>query len=152
MAAIAFPKIAPSARSYNPGSYPIEEFQGQNGAVTAVKFANRKKDSELTMTFQNITDADAFLIWKNHQDVMGGLDSNGDWNYIGVDHDSMLDGTIGGNFGVGIADDSMRWVTTEKKLNRRYRYAEPPQFVSTFPGRCTVTVKLRGYLDGPLNG
>ena len=56
------------------------------------------------------------------------------------------------NFGAGIIDDSMRAVTTEKRLNRRYRYAEPPTFVSTFPGRCTVTVSLRGYLDGPLNG
>jgi hypothetical protein len=150
MAAVRFPNIAPSSRSYNPGSFPIEQFQGQNGAVTAVKFGNRKADSELTMTFQNITDAEAFEIWENHQEVMGGLDSNGDWNYIGVDFDSGLDGTSG-NFGVGIANDSMRAVVTEKKLNRRYRYAEPPQFVSTFPGRCTVTVKLRGYLDGPLN-
>ena len=82
MTAISFPSIAPSSRSYSPGSFPIEEFEGQNGAVTAVIFANRKKDSELVMTFQNITDADAFKIWENHQQVMGGLDENGDWNYL----------------------------------------------------------------------
>lgn len=141
MAKVDFPRLCPSSRSYSPGSFPIEEFQGQNGAVTAVKFGNRLKDSELTMTFNNISDADGFLIWKNHADVMGGLDSNGDWNYIGAE-----------NLGGGIVDDSMRAVTTEKRLNRRYRYAEPPQFVSTFPGRCTVTIKLRGYLDGPFGG
>ena len=82
MSAIRFPNLEPSSRTYRPGSFPIEEFQGQNGAVTAVKFANRKKDSELTMTFQNITDEEAFSIWSNHQEVMDGLDSNGDWNYI----------------------------------------------------------------------
>ena len=151
MAKVDFPRLCPSSRSYSPGSFPIEEFQGQNGAVTAVKFGNRLKDSELTMTFNNISDSDGFLIWKNYADVMGGLDSNGDWNYIGVDFNTGLDGTSA-NFGAGIVDDSMRAVTTEKRLNRRYRYAEPPQFVSTFPGRCTVTIKLRGYLDGPLNG
>ena len=144
MAAVRFPNLEPSARSYNPGSFPIEEFQGQNGAVTAVIFGNRKADSELTMTFQNITDAEAFLIWANHQEVNGGLDDKGEWNYVqfpNTDTGAMA----------GISNQSMRAVTAETKLNRRYRYAEPPQFVSTFPGRCTVTVKLRGYLDGPNN-
>ena len=139
MAQINFPDLCPSSRSYNPGSVPIEEFQGQNGAVTAVKFGNRLKDSELALTFNNISDADGFLIWQNYS-MMGGLDSNGD-GIVGAE-----------NLGGGIVDDSMRAVTTERRLNRRYRYAEPPQFVSTFPGRCTVTIRLRGYLDGPLNG
>jgi len=145
MAAIRFPDLEPSARSYNPGSFPIEEFQGQNGAVTAVIFANRKKDSELTMTFQNITDEEGFAIWSNHQTVMGGLDDKGDWNYI--EFEKADAGAM-----AGIKHEPMRAVTGEFQVNRRYRYAEPPQFVSTFPGRCTVTVKLRGYLDGPLNG
>ena len=86
MAQINFPDLCPSSRSYSPGSFPIEEFQGQNGAVTAVKFGNRLKDSELTMTFNNISDSDGFLIWDNYTDVMGGLDSNGDWNYIGAEN------------------------------------------------------------------
>jgi hypothetical protein len=144
MAAISFPDLEPSARSYLPGSYPIEQFEGQNGAVTAVRFGNRKKDSQLTLTFQNITDAEAFEIWENHQEVNGGLDSEGDWNYIKFEKADA--GAM-----AGIKSDSMRAVTGEFKVNRRYRYAEPPQFVSTFPGRCTVTVVLRGYLDGPLN-
>lgn len=144
MTAKTFPDLKPSARSFKPGSYPIEEFQGQNGAVTAVIFGNRKADSELTMTFQNITDEEAFDIFENHQEVNGGLDDDGEWNYIqfpNTDTGAMA----------GIQDQSMRAVTAETRLNRRYRYAEPPQFVSTFPGRCTVTVKLRGYLDGPNN-
>ena len=144
MAAKAFPNLTPSARAYKPGFYPIEEFQGQNGAVTAVKFGNRKADSELTLTFQNITDAEAFLIWTNHQEVNGGLDDHGEWNYI--EFPASDTGAM-----AGIQDPSMRAVTAETRLNRRYRYAEPPQFVSTFPGRCTVTVVLRGYLDGPNN-
>lgn len=144
MAAISFPDLEPSARSYLPGSFPTEQFEGQNGAVTAVRFGNRKKDSQLTLTFQNITDAEAFEIWENHQQVNGGLDSEGDWNYI--EFEKADAGAM-----AGIKSDSMRAVIGEFKVNRRYRYAEPPQFVSTFPGRCTVTVVLRGYLDGPLN-
>ena len=96
------------------------------------------------MTFQNIADEDAFQIWTNYQDVMGSLDSNGDWNY--VEFEKADTGPM-----AGIKNQSMRAVTGEFRVNRRYRYAEPPQFVSTFPGRCTVTVVLRGYLDGPLN-
>ena len=143
MAAVSFPTLTPSARSYKPGSFPIEQFQGQNGAVTAVKFGNRRADSELTMTFQNITDAQGAEILANYDSVMNGLDSNGDWNYIqfpSADSGAMA----------GIPNQSMREATAETNLIRRYRYAEAPQFVSTFPGRCTVTIKLRGYLDGAL--
>ena len=143
MAAVAFPSLEPSARSYKPGAYPIREFQGQNGAVTAVKFGNRKADSELTMTFQNITDAEGSTILANYDSVMNGLDSNGDWNY--VEFPSANSGAM-----AGIQSESMREATAETNVIRRYRYAEAPQFVSTFPGRCTVTVKLRGYLDGAL--
>lgn len=141
MAAVNFPDLEPSARSYKPGSFPIEQFQGQNGAVTAVKFGNRKADSELTLTFQNITDAQGYEIFENHETVMGGLDSNGDWNYI-----ELPDTDTGAM--AGIKDESMRKATAETARVRRYRYAEAPQFISTFPGRCTVTIKLRGFLDG----
>lgn len=145
MSAIRFPDLEPSSRAFSPGSFPIEEFQGQNGAVTAVLFGNRKKDSELTLTFQNITDQEAFAIYLNHQEVMVGLDSNGEWNYVEFERADA--GPM-----AGIKSDAMRAVTGEFKVNRRYRYAEAPQFVSTFPGRCTVTIKLRGYLDGALSG
>ena len=97
------------------------------------------------MTFQNITDAEAFTIFTNYQEVMGDLDSNGDWNY--VEFEKANTGAM-----AGIKDASMRGVVGEFRVNRRYRYAEAPQFVSTFPGRCTVTIRLRGYLDGPLTG
>lgn len=144
MAAVRFPDLQPSSRSFTPGYFPTEEFQAQNGAVTAVRFGNRKADSELSLTFRNISDAEAYAIFDNHQEVNGGLDSNGDWNYIEFEQADA--GAL-----AGIKDQSMRAVTGEFKVNRRYRYAEPPKFVSTFPGRCTVTVKLRGYLDGSLN-
>ena len=49
----------------------------------------------------------------------------------------------------GVYSD-LRYVMAEKlTLDRlRYRYAEPPKITSTFPGRSTVSVVLRGYLDG----
>lgn len=146
MAAVNFPNLKPSARSFKPGSFPIEEFQGQNGAVTAVKFGNRKADSELMLTFQNITDAQGYEIFQNHETVMGTVpvvNGKSEWNYI-----EFPSTDTGAMAGIGGAQSPMREATAETSGVRRYRYAEPPQFVSTFPGRCTVTIKLRGYLDG----
>ena len=142
MAAIDFPNLTPSSRSYSPGEIPAVDFQGQNGAVTRIKYGNRLKDSELTMTFNNLTDDDAFLLWQNFQDVNGD-DLNGDWNYI-----KFKTSTESGM--AGIQNASLAAVTGEYRVNRRYRYSEAPQFTNTFPGRTTVTIKLRGYLDGAL--
>ena len=148
MAAVSFPDLKPSARTYSPGRVPLQEFTGQNGAVTAVKFGNRLVDSALSLTFQNITDEEAFDIWTNYSTVNGGVDDRGNWNYIEFPREDA--GAM-----AGIQFQSMRAVTGEYRVNRRYRYAitshRSLSEADGFPGRCTVTIKLRGYLDGPNN-
>ena len=136
-----FPNLTPSQRVYTPPSYPTAEFQGLNGAVTTVQFGRQAVDSQLQMTFQNITDEEAWQIVGNYASVNNDIDeATGERAYV--------------NFGPnapamdGIQSDLMRSKISEDKAQLRYRYLKAPQITSTFPGRSTVTVELRGYLEG----
>ena len=48
--------ISPSRRSYKMPELPIKEFQGLNGAVTAIQYGKKPVDSELVLEFTNIPD------------------------------------------------------------------------------------------------
>ena len=141
-----FPNIAPTRRSYTPARFPIREFQGLNGAVSTIQFGQKAVDSRLEMTFQNITDDQAYEIFENYEEVMNGRDdTTNEADYI------ELNGQM-----KGVANADLALVMSENpsqsgKQLLRYRYAEPPRIESTFPGRSTVTVVLRGYFDGAKN-
>ena len=140
----SFPDLTPSQRVYTPAVYPQKEFQGLNGAVTTLQYGVKPVDSKLQMTFTNISDEDAYAIFQNYQQVNGGFDENtGERDYVVLRADPYF-GEMAGVY------SDLRLVMTEKLTpdRLRYRYAEPPEITSTFPGRSTVTVVLRGYLDG----
>ena len=130
---VAFPNIRPSSRSYSPGSFPQTEFRAQNGALTVVRFGNRRVDSELSLEFQNITDADAALILANYEAV------NSRWDYVTFTTSNGARGVSGtlANYIREVGGSGLRW-----------RYAEPPSVTSIFPGRSTVQCKFIGIMDG----
>ena len=83
-------------------------------------------------------------IFQNYQKANGGFDEKtGERDYV-VLSAGLYTGQMAGVY------SDLRYVMAEKlTLDRlRYRYAEPPKITSTFPGRSTVSVVLRGYLDG----
>ena len=140
----AFPNLEPSQRVYTPAVYPQKEFQGLNGSVTTLQYGVKPVDSKLQMTFTNIADEDAYAIFQNYQKANGGFDEKtGERDYV-VLSAGLYTGQMAGVY------SDLRYVMAEKlTLDRlRYRYAEPPKITSTFPGRSTVSVVLRGYLDG----
>lgn len=140
-----FPSLTPSSRVYTAASYPQSEFQGLNGAVTTLQYGLQRVDSKLEMTFTNITDKEAYEIWANYRDVNGGYDQKtGERDYVYIS-DSQVD-TMD-----GVQSWALRQVMSDEGYANgalRYRYATPPVITSTFPGRSTVQVDLRGYLDG----
>ena len=145
MPAIAhpFPNLQPASRVYTPGIYPTNEFQSLNGSVTTIQYGGRKVDSALKMTFRNITDEQAMEIYQNYEYSMNGRDeTTGERDYVLLPKE--------GGAVAGIKDKTLREIIAERKptVDLRYRYAKPPEITSTFPGRCTVSVELRGYLDG----
>ena len=137
-----FPKLTPSSRRYIPGTYPTSEFQGLNGAVTSIQYGNLPVDSSLEMTFTNITDDEASAIFENYRDVMSNRDED-------TGRCSWVDLTTAQPALAGMTNNALK-IDVAQKVNEylRYRYAEPPQITSVFPGRSTVSIKLRGYLEG----
>lgn len=138
----AFPNITPTRRAYTPGTFPQKEFQGLNGAVTTLQYGVKTVDSKLEMTFQNITDTEANAILDNYEAVNGGRDSVGRQDYVELPTDG------GAVAGVDNSDLRLQIAERQSGPKLRYRYASPPVITSTFPGRSTVQVSLRGYLEG----
>jgi hypothetical protein len=131
MPAIAFPPIKPTGRSYSPGRYAQSEFQALNGATSIVRFGSQRYDSELSLDFDNIVDSGAALILANYERQNAG------------DHWVSFDASNGT---AGASQELAKYLG-ETVTELRWRYAEPPQVRSVMPGRSSVTVKMKGYLD-----
>lgn len=132
MAGIAFPSLKPSSRSYEPGAYPQTEFQAQNGAKTIVRYGNRRVDSRLQLTFQNISDADAVSILANYEAV------NSVWDYVSF---TQSDGAA------GAATSLSLYLREVGGSGLKWRYDGPPQVTSVYPGLSTVSCAFVGVLD-----
>jgi hypothetical protein len=134
MTAYAFPSIKPTSRSYSPGSYPQTEFQAQNGAMTVVRFGNRRVESKLSLTFSNIPDADASAILQHYEQV------NGNWGSV-----FFLPFTVD----AGVSDTNLANYMKERGgSGLQYRYDSPPDVQSVYPGISSVTCSFVGILDG----
>jgi hypothetical protein len=142
MAGVPFPNIQPTTREYTPGVVPESLFQSQNGAVTTVRFGNRVADSYLRMTFQNIDDEQAFEIFQHYQES-GAIDVNGNRNHSTFPRDSNIGSAL-----AGIKGDGLQRVMGEVPGFRKYNFDSPPVITSVFPGRSSVTVELRGTIQG----
>jgi len=128
-----FPNIKPSGRSYTPGEFPQTQFQALNGATTVVRFSNRRVNSTLQLSFDNISDADAADILDHYTSV------NDDWDYA----------TFTSNNGsAGADDDLVDYIQESGGSGLRWRYSGPPSVSSVRPGRSTVQCSFTGFLDG----
>lgn len=132
MAAVSFPALVPSSRSYEPGVFPETQFQAQNGAVVRVRYGNQRAGSRLSLTFANITDTNASLILQNYVDVM--------------DDDNYAEFTSS-NVAAGAGDSLVPWIRETNSL-LKWKYASPPSVQSVKPGLSTVTCEFTGELEG----
>ena len=131
MPAIAFPAIVPTGRKYSPGTYPKNEFQALNGAVSILRYGNRRSQSELSLDFANLSDDRAAQILQNYE-----LQNVGD-NWVVF---TAADGLAG-------ASGSMATYLGESASGLRWRYDGPPSVDTVAPGRSSVSIKMIGYLD-----
>lgn len=132
MPTVSFPSIAPTARTYAPGKYPQKDFVALNGAITRMVYGTRRSGAELSLDFDNITDANAALILQNYELVTAAN------NWIVF---SSTNGSIG--TGASLA----AYIQESGGSGLRWRYAEPPQITSVVPGRSSVRCRFVGELD-----
>lgn len=125
----AFPKLVPTARTFESGDFPVKTFKAQNGVEHRILYGSRRTNMKLSLTFANITDAEAESI---------------------LDHYEAVQGTFG-TLTVSMEDGKGGWEGNEDALGaglhgNNYRYEGPPQLVQVRLGISTVTVNLIGVL------
>ncbi len=68
---MAFPSLTPTARQFDPGDYPIKTFNAQSGAEVRILYGNQRTKMKLSLSFANITDANAELFIDHFDEVDG---------------------------------------------------------------------------------
>ena len=131
MAVRDFPSLAPTARTYRPGRLPETTFTAQNGATTFVQFGNTFVNAMLSLEFKNISDSDAADILSHYLSVVedDSVRFNFKRGFNGMSSE-LTDQMESG-------DDTLRW-----------RYAEPPEVSSVYPGVSTVQCSFEGFFYG----
>ena len=131
--AASFPSgLKPTSRSYRPGKFPQVAFEALNGATTMIRYGQKPYNAELTLTFANIDDNDAARIVDHYEERMA--------NFSSV--------TFASATGLAGLGSTLSSKVSESASGLRWRYAEPPQVESVYPGISTVTCTFTGYLDG----
>jgi hypothetical protein len=120
-----FPALQPTSRDFTPGNWPVKSYKSQSGAEVRILYGDTRTSMELTLGYDNISDAQAeqFL---THYD-----ETKGTYNTFAINSS-----TKAGWAGTGAAIDS-------GAINR-WRYADPPQVTAVKPGRSSVRVSLLG--------
>ena len=133
MALRNFPaNISPTSRSYRPGKLPETVFQAQDGSRSYVSYGQNFVDAELTLNFANINDGEVLEILQHYASTTGN-DSvlfSAAQGFQGMDADLVNNGIEKGN-------DLLRW-----------RYKDPPQVQSVYPGISSVQLQFIGVLYG----
>jgi hypothetical protein len=124
---MAFPALVPTSRSFDAGDYPIKTFKSQNGAETRILYGSNRTNMKLSLSYANITDANAEL-FLDHYDEMKGT-----FTTFGIDVAKR--GWEGNIDAIG--------ATTH---GNAYRYESAPQLTQVRPGVSTVTVSLIGVI------
>lgn len=130
--AASFPAVKPTSRSYRPGKFPQIQFEALNGATTAIRYGQKAFNAQLTLTFANINDTDAARIVNHYEERMA----------------TFSNVTFSGATGLAGLGSDLSAQISESGSGLRWRYAEPPQVESVYPGISTVTCTFTGYLDG----
>ena len=120
---MAFPSLTPTSRDFSAGDYPIKSFRSQSGAEVRILYGADRVDTKLSLSFANITDAQAELFVTHFDEMRGTYDTF-----------SLPSAVL-----IGWEGSSS---TLDAPTNASWRYEAAPRVASVMPGRSTVTVDL----------
>ena len=143
MAKVYFPSIAPSSRSYSPGTYPKTEFESLDGTKTILRFGNKRVNATLQLGFSNITDANVFSILATYKD------SNENWTATeSVWIEFVENGVRNKVVTAGVTDVNLQNQYIEE-TQLKWRFSAPPTVTSTGIGLSNVSCSFVACLDSP---
>ena len=125
--------LEPTSRSFNPGDYPVKTFKSQSGAESRILYGSKRTNLKLSLTYENITDANAELFVEHYDEVKGTFER------FDIASARINDGAKTG------WDGSFETIGAGSSGNV-YRYEGPPELTQVRPGISTVTVNLIGVL------
>ena len=70
---MAFPNLTPTSRSFESGDYPVKTFKSQNGAEVRILYGDKRTNMKLSLSYANITDAEAEQFLDHFDEVQGTL-------------------------------------------------------------------------------
>lgn len=123
-----FPSLNPTARSFNPGNWPVKTFNAQSGAEVRILYGDTRTRMEFELTYDNIPDVQAELFLAHYDETKGTyftffIPPSARAGWTGTSPPLSLGGSALGN---------------------QFRYAEPPQVTAVRLGRSSVRVRLIG--------
>lgn len=121
---MAFPSLTPTGRQFTPGDFPNKRFNAQSGAEIRVLYGARRVNAVLSLSYANVSDANAELFLDDFNAQLGTFRS----------------------FTLPLAVFE-GWSGTTSKLDApsgtKWRYDAEPQVQAVRPGISSVTVSLR---------
>ena len=120
-----FPALQPTSRDFTPGNWPVKSYKSQSGAEVRILYGDTRTNMELTLGYDNISDAQAQQFLTHYDETKGTYNTF-----------TINSSTKAGWAGTTTAIDS--------GTVNRWRYADPPQVTAVKPGRSSVRVSLLG--------
>ena len=120
---VAAVALVPTARSFEPGDFPVKTYKAQNGAEHRILYGSSRTNMKLSLTYANIKDADAEQFLDHYETVQGTFQTFA----LGKiqDPDSSAHGTDPARGGWEGNLDALG----VEASNNSYRYEGPPQVV-----------------------
>lgn len=124
---MSYPSHKPTARSFDPGDYPIKKFRSQSGVEVRILYGDKRTGVRLQLSYDNIPDTDADDFVAHYDETKG----------------SFLSFTLPSQFRSG-------WSGTAGAIDvptdNEWRYESPPSIQQVRPGISSVKVSLIGVL------
>ena len=120
-----FPNLKPTARSFDAGDFPIKSYRSQSGVESRILYGSRRTGAQLSLSFDNISDADANSFLTHFEETRG----------------TFATFSLATNTALGWSPGSIN-----SGSGNQWRYADPPSITNVRPGRSTVQVKLVAVL------
>lgn len=130
--AVSFPSITPTNRSFSAPIYPVTVYRSQSGASVRRLWASQPSNARLSLTFNNISDADAASILACYSSASGSV---GTLTLPSV----VFNG----------AETALATLFSQAGSVLQWHFADdsPPKVDSVVPGRSSVTLELIASLD-----
>jgi len=132
-----FPTVVPTSRSFQPGDWPIKRFTSQNGSEVRILRGNSRLNSQLELTYDNISDTEAEKFLTHYREVQGTFKT---WYFPPAPSDGTFVAAFKGWGGSSVTElETSPW-------GMAWRYAEPPQVTQIKRGISNVRLRLTGVL------